>query len=185
MLFASIFLTMVAAPVFSGSYHGEKYKKQEYSQGNPRENQTNRAILAWLVVLNKNEIAAAELAFQKNGNRAVEKYARWLHQQHSQNLKQTYNLSREIGEPKHTTLSASLKKEGQQEMRSLRPLAGKQFDRAYINGMVEGHREALNKMSSLMKDTDNSRLEKQIRITRAMVSNHLKKGVEIKHRLGY
>ncbi|WP_028388741.1 DUF4142 domain-containing protein [Legionella fairfieldensis] len=142
---------------------------------NSRQAQFDARVLGALVVLNKNEIAAASEAQRKSANPAVRNYASWMYSAHNQNLRETENVSRRIGiMPQNGDTARMLQRKGQQEMATLNRLNGKAFDKAYMTAMVNDHTKALallnNKLSSRVASP---LLKDHLEATRAHIQKHL------------
>ena len=71
----------------------------------PSDTKSNvdQEIIATLIVLNNNEISAADLAPSKTSNKEVGEYARLMKKEHSKNLKQTMSISKKQNLGMHLT----------------------------------------------------------------------------------
>ncbi|MCP0913230.1 MULTISPECIES: DUF4142 domain-containing protein [Legionella] len=147
--------------------------------------QSNSQVVGDLVVLNKNEIAAANLAAKKAASPTVRRYAAFLAREHRTNLQTTLSLGRKIGSPSEMSdLSRSLQTQGQQEMAQLNSLSNAAFDRAYIDSMVKDHQEAIQLIDQqLLKNSTNPTLTKHLEKTRHHISMHLEKARLIQREL--
>lgn len=154
------------------------------SNENP-QNQKDGEILAVLVVVNKNEIAAANEALKKSSSPAVKKYAEMLKKEHTKNLKQTMAVSKKTGiAPVETDKTNSLKEEGKKELDNLSTLNNKEFDKAYIDAMVNGHTKVLETLDDdLIKNASNAALKKQLLATRPHIVAHLNEAKKLQQKL--
>lgn len=138
-------------------------------------------IVAFMIVLNKNEIAAADLTKLKKVNKQVNNYADLMLKDHNKNLIETENLSvKQQIKPIYTEAIVALKDKGKVEMDTLTPLVDKTYEAVYIDAMVKGHTEALASINSFLKEVKNSKLKTHLKNTRVQVQHHLAKAKEIK-----
>lgn len=135
----------------------------------------NAEILAWLVVLNSNEIAAAKVALTKRPTAAVEQYANMMVQDHTKNLNATIALSKDLQiKPANNTDVFNMLKQGMTENAQLALTKEVDFPKKYIDAMVAGHTAALTKINGYLTDSGiNPRLVEQLKETRTMVEHHL------------
>jgi len=142
---------------------------------------TDSDILGTLVVINKNEIAAAQLARRQGQNARVKNYANFMIKEHSTNLRQTKRLSQKLDMMPELNgrVAMNLQQKGQQELQMLQGLSGKAFDSAYMAAMVNDHTEALSLISQLNNQTSNPMIKNQLKVTRAHVAEHLQRATVI------
>lgn len=167
-----LFFTASASFATTNSHMNSHNAMTNSDSMSQREN--DAAILAWLVTLDKNEIAAANIAVKRDVNPSVSKFAHYLIKEHSQNLKQTLTISKRMGvKPITTNQSTELHEQGQQELASLQSLDNKAFQKAYINAMVTGHSNALAKLEKDISTVQNKALKHQLQMTAKHVAHHL------------
>ncbi|STY30271.1 Predicted outer membrane protein [Legionella wadsworthii] len=169
-----------------------------FTQGSYAENTTNMSsehmqkpnkkegeILGTLSVVNKNEIAAAELAMKKSSNPQVKSYAKMLKKQHTQNLNEGSKLAKKLGiTPIKNDKAKSLQKKGEQELHKLSSLNGKDFDKAYMKAMVKGHTDVLNMVDNkILPNVSNPTLKSFVESTRSHIQMHLDQGEKIQNEL--
>lgn len=136
--------------------------------------QTDAEIIGWLQTLNENEIAAASLAKQKKLNSEVRGYADLMIADHTKNLHDTMSLSKKLKiVPAQNDVVNSMEQDGAKMKSDLEPLNGKDFQKAYIKDMVDGHSDALKKIDSYLKDVNNAKLKTLLQATRTHVNHHL------------
>ncbi|STX50672.1 Predicted outer membrane protein [Legionella busanensis] len=154
-------------------------------QANNQQNQKDSQILGILVVLNQNEISAADLVTKKKDvNSSVKKYAKMLAKEHSKNLKETMKLSHSIGSPIHNDTANNLKQKGQDELNTLNPLTGAALDKAYIDAMVQDHQQAIQLFDNdLLPSVSNKKLKNQLTETRKHLVKHLEEAQQIQKKL--
>lgn len=140
------------------------------------QTQSEGNLLGTLVVLNKNEIAAANLAINKTTNNDVKNFASFMITEHTDNLDKTESLSSKLGiKITDNAVATTLKNKGVQELASLNKLQGKAFDKAYIGAMVTGHQEALNLVNTLIEKASNPLIKQLLEKTKLHVEHHLEK----------
>ncbi|MBA2654967.1 MAG: DUF4142 domain-containing protein [Gammaproteobacteria bacterium] len=181
-------LLFLASFSFASAYAldntNEKSSVAPVNQESTADQQKAGEVIGWLIVLNKNEIAAANEALAKKTNPMVRSYAAMLKQAHSQNLQKTISLSKKIDiKPVENEPVVALKEKGKEELSTLKPMDGKDFQVAYIDAMVKGHAEALDKVNEDLKNTTNPQLKQHLEATRASVTSHLEKAKMIQSKL--
>lgn len=135
-----------------------------------------------LIVINKNEIAAAKLAATKSHNKMVKEYANMMKKDHTQNLEKTIKISKQLKiVPTSSSESTQLKEDGKKELDALENTA-KDFDRMYIDNMVKDHESALDFLDQHINNT-NTILQKHLQDTKKAVEQHLEKAKEIQKTL--
>lgn len=146
---------------------------------------TDAKILSSLIVLNKNELAAANAAEQKSANRAVRNYAETMTKTHSRNLQDAERLSQTMDvAPKQGQTASLLQRKGRQQLVSLNRLQNQAFDRAYINAMVKDHTAALQLLDQrLIPQATNPQLRQYLEATRANVAQHLRQAQAVQGQL--
>jgi len=148
--------------------------KTSKASAQTQASQKDKEIVAFLIVLNKNEIAAAQVALHKEVNSKVKAFATLMTTQHTQNLEETLKLSADDKiQPHDNAMVLSLKKAGKKELGVLTPLTGTAFEKAYINAMVKGHADALVIIDKQLTQVTNPDLKKHLIATRAHVVHHL------------
>lgn len=142
-------------------------------------------VIAVLVALNTNEIAAAKLALQKSTNHSVKRYAKMLEREHTKNLNKALELSKDLNiTPVQTNTVKKINNGGKKEIRALNAATEGNFDMLYINDMVADHQAALNLIdTNLSKHVYNPVLKADLEKTHQHITMHLKKGQKIQKQL--
>lgn len=137
--------------------------------------------LAWLMVIDKHEIELGKLALAEQVVPAVKEYAELMIKDHTENLQQTEKLASQLNEkPKMTTAVKNLKASGNKEMKVLKKLKGKEFEKAYISAMVNGHTEAVQVLTKYISNIGpNTELSEHLSMTKQHVEHHLEQAKEI------
>ncbi|MGQ3888155.1 DUF4142 domain-containing protein [Legionella sp. CNM-1927-20] len=154
-------------------------------QASDQKNQKDSEILGILVVLNQNEISAADLVSKKKDvNASVKKYAKMLAKEHAKNLRETMKLSRSIGSPVQNDTANNLKQKGETELNTLNSLTGAALDKAYIDSMVADHQQAIQLFDNdLIPNVSNRKLKDHLTQTRKHLVKHLKEAQQIQKKL--
>lgn len=148
------------------------------------QKQADGEVFAWLIAINKNEIAAAELARHKTTNKQVKDFANLMIKAHNQNLQQTIRLSHQLHvKPEKTSEVIIVEKEGAKEKSDLKKLNNKDFEKAYINDMVTGHEKALSGIDNALQHVNSEKLKMHLENTRVHVKDHLAKAKNIRDNL--
>jgi putative membrane protein len=145
----------------------------------------DQKIIGTLITLNKNELAAANyIAGKKDVSPDVKKFAKWMAKEHSKNLQETMKLSHTIGKPIMSTDATDLKKQGAEELTSLKGMKGKEVQTQYMDDMVKDHEGALTLIDdNLLKNVNNTELKQLLQDTRTHVDHHLQEAKEIQSKL--
>lgn len=146
---------------------------------------TDGKIMNTVMVLNKNEIAAASVAQSKAMNSSVRNYAQLMSNTHSRNLQETESLSQRLAvTPEPGNSSMMLKRQGKQELAMLKRTSSHSFDRVYINSMVKEHSAALHLFDQkLIPQASNPQLRMQLERTRAHIASHLQQAQAIQQQM--
>lgn len=141
--------------------------------------------LKLLMIVNMDEVKAGKLALQKSTNSDVKQFAQMMVKDHSQNLKLIQALSQKTHiKPVDSDKAKDLMEKGKKEGDKLKEEKGKDFDVAYMDAMVNGHKDVLKIIDDkLLPDTSNPKLKDYLNATRAKVSEHLKMAEDIKSKL--
>jgi len=142
-------------------------------------------ILAQLRTIDETEVRAAAAAQQKNVTGPVLRFAKMMEQDHGRDIEDIARLSDSLG----LTLSDSttvdqLRAHGEETMTKLAPLTGDDFGRAYINAMVNGHREALQLLDDSLKTVQSEDVRQHLSAVRDKVAQHLKEAERLQGSLG-
>jgi putative membrane protein len=140
----------------------------------------NSDIIAELIILNKNEIAAAELAQTQATNPEVKQYAAYLYTEHSNSLSNYLALSQKTGIAPHMNPKAiHMQRDGSDTLAHLKTLQGSKFNKAYIQTMIKGHQKASGLINQSIKLSTNADLTNVLKETKHHVEIHLQKAERI------
>lgn len=144
-------------------------------------------VLEVLSAINRNEIAAAELAIAKSTAPQVLNYAKMMEEDHQANLNEAQRLLKNAGPaPVDEAESADVKAKGEIELVALQPLEGSRFNAAYISMMVKGHGDALATIDKKLFPKARSKdVKTHLRDTRNRVAAHLAEARRVQSGLAY
>jgi putative membrane protein len=131
-------------------------------------------ILAYVVALDNHEIAVSSLVPQKPASADVKSYAKMLVDDHEANLKVADALS----SSQNITLIddksiEKFKNKGAKDEAKLAAIDGKKFERAFLDAMIKGHKEAIEKLEMYVKKANNAQLKEFLQTTESAVKMHL------------
>lgn len=138
-------------------------------------------VLATVMAIDNNEINAAQEAQKKNLNQAVMDYAKMLESDHKDNLQKANSLAQSMNITTQESEDVEkLKKDGADMLSNLVTKDGDDFAEDYIDKMVKGHQDALDKIDNdLMPATTDSQLRDFLNQTRQAVANHLDRAKQL------
>lgn len=131
-------------------------------------------VIAWISAIDNFEVSASDIAAKKNVDSAVKDYAAMLNDDHSKNLKQTQELSKELGDkPVQTKNLTQFESEGKDQLKQFSD-DNEHFQKTFIDAMVIGHADALQKVDTdLVKKANNPKVKSLLQETRNMIAHHL------------
>jgi putative membrane protein len=138
-------------------------------------------ILGWLIALNENEVNAAMAAEQKAATAGQGKfssdvltYAKMLHVQHAKGAQDTKELAAKMGVmPAENAEVEQMRAKAKQDQARIAPLGTQEFERAFVDLMATGHRQALQKVEGFLKTAQQDALKQHLSATRERVQMHL------------
>jgi putative membrane protein len=143
-------------------------------------------IASIVVVANQVDIDAGHLAESKASAADVKAFARQMITDHTGVNKQAAALVAKLGvTPQDNPTSQSLKKGGDDNLKSLRSLKGAAFDKAYVEHEVTYHEQALEAIDkTLIPSAKNAELKALLVAVRPAFVGHLEHARQIQARLG-
>ena len=134
--------------------------------------------------VNAGEIAAGKIAETKASNADVKAYARDMVQAHTALDKRDTKVS---GQTAATNAAirdsvANANRAASSELQSAN--SGAEFDKAYINGQVQGHQNALSFLQAAQNQTQNADLKKLIAAAIPDVQKHLDRAKSLQSKIG-
>jgi putative membrane protein len=129
-------------------------------------------------------VEEAQLAETKAVNPEVKHFARHMTTDHrDMKARDKALLTRIHVTPNDNAVSAKLKTDGQSELSTLQGDSGKDFDRAYMDAQVKGHRHALDLIDQMSPNVTSPEFRAQIQGARGKVEQHLHEAERIRHAL--
>lgn len=155
-----------------------------------------RRALEMVVAVDEHEIAAAEQAREKDVDQDVLDYANTLHTDHTRNLEQTRQLLDDAaggdgmamdGTDTAGTIASTdglatdpamdvdqMREKHEQERERLADMEGDEYQRAWLEAMVQGHQEALDMLDNrLIPAATVSEVQQHLNTTREAIARHL------------
>lgn len=147
----------------------------------PSFNKEDAEIIKIMMTVDKNEIAAAHLALEKDIHSDVKNYAHFLLRQHTAHLHHIIHFSQAYHvTPLSSSISKTLEKAGSKEYAALKALHDEKFAYKYVKGMINDHKAGLQLIDThLLKNVSNEKLKQQVEEFRMMVNNHLQKAIKL------
>ena len=147
----------------------------------------NDAQIAHIVVTaNQVDIDAGKVAEKKGSSADVKAFAKQMVTDHTAVNKQATDLAKKLGvKPEDNPTSQSLKKGGQDNVKKLNGLKGKEFDKAYVDQEVTYHQAVLDAIDkTLIPSAQNAELKGLIEKVRPAIAAHLDHAKMIQSKLG-
>lgn len=173
----------VAAFAFQGCNSGTKDAKENADSLNKtKDTTTNVAATGGIAVTSDDakfatdaanggmaEVALGKLAQQKAVNAQVKNFADMMVTDHTKANDELTAIAKE----KNITLPATVDADHQKKMEDLSKLSGKDFDKAYVDAMVDGHKKTLDLMQNAAKNCSDTTLKAFAAKTAPVVQMHL------------
>jgi putative membrane protein len=143
-------------------------------------------IASIVVVANQVDIDAGHLAESKASSTDVKSFAKQMVTDHTGVNKQAVALVTKLGvTPQDNPTSQSLKKGGEDNVKSLKSLKGAAFDKAYIDHEVAYHQQVLDAIDkTLIPSAQNGELKALLVAVRPAFVAHLEHAKQIQSNLG-
>lgn len=144
---------------------------------------TDAQILAYTAAADSSEIAEGRLAERKATNPAVKAFAREMVTDHQAMLKSGKSFATSNKITPDTTKSdvTGLMKDAHDELTDLtNKAAGKDWDGAFMDKEIDGHKAVLDKLQGFEKSTTNTKLKDMLNKAVGKVQSHLTKAQDIK-----
>jgi putative membrane protein len=147
---------------------------------------TDPQIAAIVVTANQVDIDAGKVAKSRSQSREVQAFAQLMVTDHSGVNKAATELVQKLNvTPEPSATSASLKKDGDQNVASLQKLAGRAFDVAYVSHEVEYHQAVLDALDkTLIPGAKNEELKALLVKVRPAFVAHLEHARHLLAQLG-
>ena len=132
-------------------------------------------VMAYLMALDNQEIMAASQALSKNVSEPITTYAQMLQTDHRANMQKTQSAAESINLTAMDTPAVDdFKTKGSSDIAKLDPLSGPEYEKAFMDMMVKGHREALTMIDNqLMSQAQSEPMKAQLQESRKHIAAHL------------
>ncbi|MDF2432749.1 MAG: putative rane protein [Mucilaginibacter sp.] len=178
-----VFMVALAAYAFEGCNNAPKDAKQSADSVNKTKDTTsNVAATGGIAVTSDDakfatkaaagglaEVEIGKLAGQKTTNAQIKSFAAMMVTDHGK----ANDKLMAIAKAKNITLPATLDTDHQKKMDDLSKLSGADFDKAYVDAMVDGHKKTLDLMKDEAKNGKDVELKDFAASTAPIVQMHL------------
>ncbi len=147
---------------------------------------TDPQIVGVVQTANQLDIDAAKLALKKTKNDQVKQFAQQMIDDHTKLMNSVNDLGKKLNvKPEDSDTSKSLKSAAATEMKKLRGLRGKAFDKEYINHEVAYHQQVLDAAGNvLIPNAQNAELKSALQGAAPLLQGHLDHARQIQSSLG-
>jgi putative membrane protein len=178
-----VFMIVLAAFAIEGCNNAQKDAKQSADSVNKtKDTTTNAASTGGIAVAAEDakfattaaaggmaEVEIGKLAEQKTTDAQIKNFATMMVTDHGK----ANAALMDIAKTKNITLPATLDADHQKKMDDLSKLSGKDFDKAYVDAMVDGHKKTLDLMQDEAKNGKDADLKAFATNTAPTVQMHL------------
>lgn len=143
-------------------------------------------IIGFVETANSDEIALGKLGRTKATNPQVKAYARLMVTDHTSMLADSKKLASKLSVAADTMADdvTDLAKDGHEALKELtEKAAGADWDKNYIDKMVDGHQKVLDKLQDAAKNTNDTELRAALESAVGKVQTHLTKAKDLKEKL--
>jgi putative membrane protein len=141
------------------------------------------SIVGCLIAVDDFEVRAATEAERRALPQSVLDYAKMLREQHEQHMAKTKDLASRMNVTA-SEISSKEKKEHEDKLTQLQGLPDREFAKAYVDAMVEGHQKVLNKIDEkLAPNAKSTELKEFLATTREHIQRHLDEGKRVQESL--
>jgi putative membrane protein len=143
---------------------------------------SDAAVLGFATAANNGEIALGQLGITKATNPAVKAFARRMVTDHKAMLADAKKLETKVGAMADTTANDAkdLMNHGKDEIKDLTDkAAGADWDKDYMNKMVDDHQKVLDKLQDAAKNNTNADVRAALEKATGKVQQHLTKAKDI------
>ena len=146
----------------------EDQNEVKFDENDAKEDDSEYLVFASSVDMK--EIELGKLALQKSSNADVKSLAQMMIDAHTKASKDTKMLA----DTKNITLPTALSEDGQEALNKLNEKSGADFDKAYADKMVDGHKKAIDKIERASETANDA----DIRMWAANMLPELRKHLE-------
>ena len=146
----------------------EDQNETKFDENDAKEDDSEYLVFA--AGLDMKEIELGKLALQKSTNADVKSLAQMMIDAHTKSLKDIET----VAASKNISLPAALPEKGQEAVKEFSEKSGHDFDKAYADKMVEGHKKAIDKIERASETANDA----DIRMWAANILPELRKHLE-------
>lgn len=125
------------------------------------------------------EVELAELAMERAKSKQVKKLAKHIKQDHEQ----ANQALKSVADKKGVPLPDRTDDDHKQEKQRLAKLEGGEFDRAYVNAMIEDHQKDIKQFEKQARQADDAEIKQFAEQTLPKLRQHLTHAKEIQKKL--
>ena len=143
-------------------------------------------VLGFAIVANTGEVELGKLAQKKATHADVKTFAKMMVADHSAMLADTKKLGSKLSVTADTAAddARDLMNHGRDAMKELtEKAAGADWDKNYMDKMVDGHKDVLSKLQDAAKNTPDAQLKTALESAVGKVQTHLTKAEDIRAKL--
>ncbi len=160
----------LAVPAFAAEKEKEKEKGERGAAGESHKvSACDKAWAHMAAVSDKVEITLAKAAESKSQNEQVKQHAQQMIQDHTKTTEELMKWAKSNG----VELSPSIPPEKQAAMKEIESKSGADFDKAYLNHEVEGHRIAAAHFQNGTEFLENQELKQFAQQNQPTINQHL------------
>lgn len=155
----------------------EDQNEAKFDDSNSKENDSEFLVDA--TEINLEEIAIGQLAQQKSANPEIKKFGKMLVDDHTK-------LSGEVktvAESRNISLPTSITEDGQEQYNKLNEKSGLDFDKKFVDMMIDGHEKAIDKFTKASKNSNDEEIKTWASNNIASLTAHLQHAKMLKQDL--
>jgi len=161
----------------------DSVKRADSLKATARSGWTEPSILGYVAAANNGEIELGQLGAKKATNAKVKAYARELVAEHRTLLAEGKSMATKLSATADTAVDnvRDLMNHVRDEVKDLtEKAAGADWDKDFINKMIDDHQKVLDKLQDAAKNTTNADLRAALEKATGKVQQHLTKAQDIK-----
>jgi len=161
----------------------DSVKRADSLKATARSGWTEPSILGYVAAANNGEIELSQLGAKKATNAKVKAYARELVAEHRTLLAEGKSMATKLSATADTAADnvRDLMNHARDEVKDLtEKAAGADWDKDFINKMIDDHQKVLDKLQDAAKNTTNTDLRAGLEKATGKVQQHLTKAQDIK-----
>ena len=147
---------------------------------NTANSNSDQSFLQDAIKGNRAEIALGKMVTAKTKDSSVKQFAQMMVKDHTVALSQLQQLAQE----KNVTVPEGLPDDAQQLQSKLQSDTGKQFDKDYMDGMVQDHQKDVQEFKDASQNAQDPDVKKIVTKLTPTLERHLQKAQQIDQKLG-